>query len=110
MILRSFGTKGISVADYVRNKQKEREERFLREEREEEFLRQFAEAKQNLQIARSNFNSATDEKLVEYYIYRMKAEESKLNYYLALAKKEQRSASGSGVRRTFAGNGGRCIQ
>lgn len=109
MILQSLEEKGVSVLNGWKNRQKLREEERRKVQTDEEFFKQIAETKQNLQIARSNFNIASDESLVEYYIYRMKAEETKLNYYLALAKKEQRRASASLVQKNCTASGGGCI-
>ena len=55
----------------------------------QEFLDMISAAKEELRTARDNFNAITDETLLEYYIYEIKAAETKLNYYLNLAKKEK---------------------
>ncbi len=52
-------------------------------------IQELDRAKQDLCNARSNFNFATDPALVEYFIYEMKAAETKLNYFLCRAKQEQ---------------------
>lgn len=109
MLLQSLEEKSVSMLNGWKNRQKLREEERMKAQTDEAFFKQIAETKQNLQIARSNFNTATDESLVEYYIYRMKAEETKLNYYLALAKKEQRRASASFVQKHCTASGGGCI-
>lgn len=59
----------------------------------QEFLDMISAAKEELRTARDNFNAITDETLLEYYIYEIKAAETKLNYYLNLAKKENLSCN-----------------
>ncbi len=88
MTLQLLEEKRASVMNYWKNRQKARQDKLLKEQNYYEFMQQLTQAKQNLQIARSNFNATTDDLLMEYYIYMIKAEETKLNYYLALAKKE----------------------
>ncbi len=91
MTLLSLEQKGLFVfMDQWKNRRKRKQQRFCKEQSDREFLRQVAEAKQNLQIARDNFNYVTNDSMLEYYIYLIKAEETKLNYYLSLAKQEQR--------------------
>lgn len=56
--------------------------------RKEEFFKGLNMAREDLQIARANYNEADVPELLEYYIYAMKAAETRLNFYLQLAKKE----------------------
>ena len=91
MALLSLEQKGLFVLmEQWKNRRKIRQQRICKEQSDREFLRQVTQAKQNLQIARDNFNYVTNDSMLEYYIYMIKAEETKLNYYLALAKEEHR--------------------
>lgn len=56
--------------------------------RQAEFVRLIDDAKAELKNAHKNFNYATDTALLEYYIYEIKAAETKLSYYLQRAKNE----------------------
>jgi hypothetical protein len=67
-----------------------------RQSREEEltnyeFIENIKKARESLKTVRDNFNFVTDSQMTDYYIYMIKAEETKLNYFLSLAKKEGRS-------------------
>ncbi len=64
-------------------------EKRAEQQRRAEFIRQIDDATQELQHAHNNFNFATDAALLEYYIYEIKAAETKLNYYLRRAKAER---------------------
>lgn len=57
-----------------------------------EILALIQEAKENVMIARNNFNFETDEKLLEYHIFELKAAESKLGYFLKLARENNITA------------------
>lgn len=46
------------------------------------------EAKEQWRVAGLNFENVSDELLVDYYIYWMKACESRYTYYLRLAKEK----------------------
>ncbi len=56
--------------------------------RHEEFMREFEQAQLDLDAARHNYNFAKEGALLEYYIYEIKAAETRLDYYLQIAKKE----------------------
>ena len=99
MTLQTLEEKGLFVMNQWKKRRKLRQEKFVREQNDLEFMQQLAQAKQNLQIARDNFNTTTDSELMEYYIYMIKAEETKLNYYLSLAKKESRKSLSGMVQR-----------
>lgn len=90
MTLSTLEQKGLFMMNQWKDRRKTRQERMEQERGNREFLKQVAQTKQNLQNARDNFNFATDETMMEYYIYMIKAEETKLNYYLSRAKKECR--------------------
>lgn len=90
MTLSTLEQKGLFMMNQWKDRRKTRREKEVQERGNREFLQQVAQTKQNLQNARDNFNFATDEAMMEYYIYMIKAEETKLNYYLSRAKNECR--------------------
>lgn len=55
-----------------------------------EFVQNIKKARESLKAVRDNFNFVTDSQMTDYYIYMIKAEETKLNYFLSQAKKEGR--------------------
>lgn len=55
-------------------------------EREEELLFNIIRTKKDLECARRNFEFANSQDLVDYYIYQIKANQSKLDYLIKLAK------------------------
>lgn len=72
----------------------------------EEFMQELVRARADLSAARNNYNFAKEPALLEYYIYEIKAAETRLNYYLKLAKQNNLSNDGylsgmvfSGVKR-----------
>ena len=56
-------------------------------EREIELMQNIIETKEKLQNARKNFEYAEDG-MIDYYIYKIKANQSKLDYLIKLAKKK----------------------
>ena len=56
-------------------------------EREIELMQNIIETKEKLQNARKNFEYAEDG-MIDYYIYQIKANQSKLDYLIILAKKK----------------------
>lgn len=56
-------------------------------EREIELMQNIIETKEKLQSARKNFEYAEDG-MIDYYIYQIKANQSKLDYLIKLAKKK----------------------
>lgn len=56
-------------------------------EREIELMQNIIETKEKLQNARKNFEYAEDG-MIDYYIYQIKANQSKLDYLIRLAKKK----------------------
>ncbi|MBR5157313.1 MAG: DUF2508 family protein [Clostridia bacterium] len=80
--------KGMEFINRLKEKKQERIKAKIEENTNAEFLKQLSLAKQSLLSARENFNFATDEAMTDYYIYMIKAEETKLNYFISLAKKE----------------------
>ena len=63
----------------------------LQKEKQEQFMKEFEQAQRELNTARNNYNSITEPSLLEYYIYEIKAAETRLNYYLKLAKDDHMS-------------------
>lgn len=55
-------------------------------EKEEEIINNIIKAKRDLECARRNFEYAKSKDLVDYYIYQIKANQSKLDYLIKLAK------------------------
>ena len=56
-------------------------------ERETEIMQSIIETKEKLKIARSNFEYAEDN-MIDYYIYQIKANQSKLDYIIKVAKQK----------------------
>ena len=72
------------------------EERYIKEvniedktevEKELELIENIVKTSQELNLANNNFNYAQEE-LVDYYAYKIKANQSKLNYLIKLAKRK----------------------
>ncbi len=82
--------KGMAFINQLKERRIKKAQIRLKESINNEFLEQISLAKQSLLAARENFNFATDEAMTDYYIYMIKAEETKLNYFISLAKKENR--------------------
>lgn len=75
-------------------------------QKQEMFMQEFEQARLELETARQNYNYAKEPALLEYYIYEIKAAETRLNYYLKLAKKEKLMNRGY-MQGLFAGQGER---
>lgn len=56
-------------------------------EKEIELMQAIIETKEMLKIARSNFEYAEDD-LIDYYTYQIKANQSKLDYLIKIAKRK----------------------
>ena len=57
------------------------------QEKEIELLRNIVETREKLKNDRSNFEYAEDD-MIDYYIYQIKANQSKLDYLIKVAKKK----------------------
>ena len=57
------------------------------QEKEIELLKDITETKKKLKNARNNFEYA-DEDMIDYYIFQIKANQSKLDYLIKIAKKK----------------------
>ena len=57
-------------------------------EKEMELLQNIMETRENLKNARNNFEYAGDD-MIDYYIYQIKANQSKLDYLIKVAKKKE---------------------
>lgn len=55
------------------------------DEKEKELMRTIFKTKKNLQEANANYQQA-EGKLIDYFLYTMKAEQAKLDYLMAKAK------------------------
>lgn len=67
-----------------------REEKIIEKteiEKEIELIKTIIKTREDLKTANKNFEYAKDD-LVDYYIYQIKANQSKLNYLIKLAKKK----------------------
>ncbi|MBE7022340.1 MAG: DUF2508 family protein [Ruminococcaceae bacterium] len=80
--------KGRKLLNRFRLLQENNQAKKLDEHRRIEFLRELRHAQNDLEAARNNYNFVKDTGLLEYYIYEIKAAETRVNYYLRLAKKE----------------------
>lgn len=58
------------------------------EEKEMELMKTILETKEMLKVARSNFEYAEDD-LIDYYTYEIKANQSKLDYLIKIAKRKE---------------------
>jgi hypothetical protein len=58
-----------------------------------EFSKNVTLARMELYSARENFNRVTEKKLIDYYAYNIKAAQTRLDYYLEIARRD-RSACG----------------
>ena len=56
-------------------------------QREIELMQTIIETKEKLKVARSNFEYAEDD-LIDYYTYQIKANQSKLDYLIKIAKRK----------------------
>ena len=56
-------------------------------EKEMELLQNIMETRENLKNARNNFEYAEDD-MIDYYIYQIKANQSKLDYLIKIAKRK----------------------
>lgn len=56
-------------------------------EKEIELLKNIVETREKLKNARNNFEYAEDD-MIDYYIYQIKANQSKLDYLIKIAKKK----------------------
>ena len=75
------------VGERIEKNKKEK----LDKQKKEEFLEEINRARKDLQFAQNNYNYATEPALLDYYIYEIKAAETRLNYYIKMAKKEKLS-------------------
>lgn len=82
---------GGALVSWFRMRQDKAQEEKLDKQHKEEFFKELAQAQHDLDTARRNYNFAKEPALLEYYIYEIKAAETRLNYYLKLAKREQLS-------------------
>lgn len=57
-------------------------------EKEEDLIRSIIKAKKDLKLARQNFEYAKEGDLIDYYVYQIKANQSKLDYLIKAAKKK----------------------
>jgi len=55
-------------------------------ERQEDLIKNIINAKKDLEKARINFEYASNNDLVDYYIYQIKSIQSKIDYLIKLAK------------------------
>ncbi|MBQ3554078.1 MAG: DUF2508 family protein [Clostridia bacterium] len=89
MMLASLERKGLLLLNQWKAARLAKKEKELRDRKNYEYTERIAQAKNALDLVRENFDFVTDEAVKEYYIYMIKAEETKLNYFLSCAKKDE---------------------
>jgi len=77
-----------NLVEYIRTFRQNREQEANKKQRKVEFLTELEQARIDLETARRNYNFANESALLDYYIYEIKAAETRLNYYVCLAKQE----------------------
>ncbi len=88
MLFELFEKQGAAWLQKIRSYSEQSELKKQRDERQREFLSEMEQARLDLEAARNNYNFAQEPALLEYYIYEIKAAETRLNYYVKLAKTE----------------------
>lgn len=88
MTIEKIKTMGMNFWDMFSEKIRLKKEELQKTDDKEELLALISEAKENVMIARNNFNFATDDKLLEYRIFELKAAESRLGYFIKIAKEK----------------------
>ncbi len=86
--------KNKSLADMIRRYYEKHKEKELDKLKYEEFMSDFQKACFDLETARNNYNYAKEPALLEYYIYEIKAAETRVNYFLKLAKQDKFTNAG----------------
>ncbi len=89
MVFEAIEKKGIALMERIRTLAARNELEKQKEASRNEFLAEIEKARRDLDAARNNYNFAKEPALLEYYIYEIKAAETRLNYYVKLAKKEK---------------------
>ena len=89
MVFENIEQKGIALMERIRTFTARHELEQQKEASRKEFLTEIEKARRDLETARNNYNFAKEPALLEYYIYEIKAAETRLNYYVRLAKKEK---------------------
>jgi len=89
MILQNINEKGLGVVRKYREKLEKKQ--YLKEEAKKKayFFNALLDAKEDVLLKRNHFENVTEDKLLECCILELTAAESRLNYYLSLAKKEK---------------------
>ena len=88
-MLGALERKGLMLFSEWKAARREKKEKEMRDRKNFEYTERIAQAKNALKTVRENFDFVTDEAVKEYYIYMIKAEETKLNYFLSCAKKDE---------------------
>ena len=89
MILQSINEKSIELVKKYREKIDARNSSKQAAKRKDFFLAVLKEAKEDVILKRNHFENVTEDKLLECCIIELTAAESRLNYYLSLAKREK---------------------
>ena len=95
------------IVDKYTKRISERKEEAEKEDFSGELLNLISEAKENLDAARNNFNYASDDSLLEYRIYELKAAESRLGYFLKMAK--EKNISNDAFKKHISEEGSACL-
>lgn len=89
MTIQNINEKGMDLIRKYRETTESRQRAKEQANRKAMFLSALYKAKADVSLKRNHFNHATDNKLLDCCIYELKAAESRLNYYMALAKREK---------------------
>lgn len=89
MMLENITQKGIGIIKKYRKtlEKKQKEKQYA--QKKAFFLSALNHAKEDVLLKRNNFENVTDEKLLDCCIIELTAAETRLNYYLSLAKNEK---------------------
>ena len=102
MSFEEMSKQGSAVIGWFRSRLEKMQEEKQDKQKREEFFSELSRARRDLQAAHTNYNFAQEPALLEYYIYEIKAAETRLNYYLKQAKKDNLSNDGY-LSSVFAG-------
>ncbi len=89
-----IGKSGWSAVSKIKGKIEKYRSEQEDKQKKQDFIKDLIQARNDLQAARTNYDFAEDTELLEYYIYEIKAAETRLNYFLQMAKKENLSNDG----------------
>ena len=88
MILQNINEKSMGVIRKYREKIEKKHTEREEAQKKAHFLTLLKQAKNDVILKRNHFENATEDKLLDCCILELTAAESRLNYYLSLARKE----------------------